>query len=292
MASWFLAALLAAAPAAGSPTACGGGIEASLGTSSPSQGGVSLLEITAPASAGDVGVTWEGKPVPVWRESPAGPLRALLGVDVERKPGSVALVVTPEGKPPCALAVEVKAGEFVVKELRVPDRYVELNPHDLERAQKEAARLEAVFSTAGPDRLWTGPFRLPLRGLPPSDNFGQHRVLNGEPRSFHTGVDFPAASGTPVRAAQKGRVALAEPLFFSGRTVVVDHGLGLYSFYGHLSAIAVTAGQAVAEGAIIGRVGATGRATGPHLHWSVRLNGARVNPLALVAALREETRPR
>jgi murein DD-endopeptidase MepM/ murein hydrolase activator NlpD len=118
-----------------------------------------------------------------------------------------------------------------------------------------------------------------------SHNFGQRRILNGQPRSSHAGVDFASATGTLVRAAQCGRIALAENLFFSGGTVVIDHGLGLYTFYGHLSAILVKEGQRVQAGVPVGKVGATGRATGPHLHWSVRLNGARVNPLALVAAL-------
>jgi murein DD-endopeptidase MepM/ murein hydrolase activator NlpD len=269
--------------ASGSAADCENGVHVRLASSTQVQGGVSLLEIAAPPSAGEITVTWEGKPIPVWRESASAPMRALLGVDVERKPGAAALVVTAAGSP-CSLDLDVRAGDFEVKELRVADRYVELNPRDLARAEREAARLEALFSEVRSERLWDGAFRLPLRSVAPSNNFGQRRILNGVPRNAHAGVDFPAPSGTAVRAPQRARVVLAEPLFFSGRTVVLDHGLGLFSFYGHLSAIAVRAGQTVEAGARIGKVGATGRATGPHLHWSVRLNKARVNPLELVAA--------
>ena len=99
------------------------------------------------------------------------------------------------------------------------------------------------------------------------------------------GVDFSAETGTAVIAPQRGRVVLASTLFFSGRTVILDHGLGLFSFYGHLSVLAVKAGHVVKAGDRLGAVGATGRATGPHLHWSVRIGGTRVNPLALVALL-------
>ena len=111
------------------------------------------------------------------------------------------------------------------------------------------------------------------------------RILNGNPGSPHGGADFPAVTGTPVHAAQRGNVALAEELFFSGNTVVLDHGLGIYTFYGHLSEIDVKAGDALEAGAVLGKVGATGRVTGPHLHWGLTVERARVNPLLLVKLL-------
>src|SRR5262249_34494202 len=125
-------------------------------------------------------------------------------------------------------------------------------------------------------------------GAAAARNFGRRRILNGQPGSPHTGVDFPAVAGTPVRAAQRGRVVLAQELYFAGNTVVVDHGLGLYTFYGHLSSVTVKVDDVVELGAVLGEVGATGRVTGPHLHWGVTLNRARVNPLNLVALLARE----
>ena len=110
-------------------------------------------------------------------------------------------------------------------------------------------------------------------------------MLNGKAGSPHSGVDFPAVTGTPVHAAQAGRVVIAEPMFFSGNTVVVDHGLGIYTFYCHLSEIAVIAGDKVEAGSLLGKVGATGRVTGPHLHWALSVNHARVNAMQILDIL-------
>ena len=117
--------------------------------------------------------------------------------------------------------------------------------------------------------------------------FGVRSVYNGEPRAPHSGADFASPSGTPVLAPGGGRVVLAEPLYFTGQTVVIDHGLGLVSLLAHLSRIDVRVGADVVAGARVGLVGATGRATGPHLHWTVRLQGARVDPMSVIAALQE-----
>jgi len=156
------------------------------------------------------------------------------------------------------------------------DLLLALNP------ARETARLAAVFRGLSPERLWQGPFRVPIEDRKPSSSFGRRRILNGQPRSPHTGVDIGAPTGTPVHAMQRGRVVLDEDLFFSGRTVVVDHGLGLFSFYGHLSASKVQPGRVIEAGEVIGLVGATGRVTAPHLHWAVRLGDARVDGLDLV----------
>ena len=119
----------------------------------------------------------------------------------------------------------------------------------------------------------------------PGSNFGTRSIFNGEPRAPHAGVDYRGAVGTPISAPGAGRVVLAEPLFFTGDTVIVDHGLGLYSLLAHLSRIDVAAGQTVERGERVGLLGATGRVTGPHLHWTVRLGAARVDPLRLLALL-------
>jgi murein DD-endopeptidase MepM/ murein hydrolase activator NlpD len=267
----FLLPLLLASP----PAACDPAV-ARLGAGSAAQGSVVEVEAAAGAVA-----SWAGKPVAFWQEGPAGPRRALLGVDLEQAAGPAYLEVGLEGAPPCRAALEVTPGGFEEKQLRVGPKFVELSARDEARAAREAARLKGIYAKVS-GRLWQGSFRLPV-AAEPSPNFGQRRILNGQPRSPHAGVDFGARTGTPVRAAARGRVVLAEPLFFSGRTVVVDHGLGLFSLYAHLSRLGVRTGQKVEAGALLGAVGATGRATGPHLHWAVRLQGARVDPLGLVA---------
>jgi murein DD-endopeptidase MepM/ murein hydrolase activator NlpD len=183
----------------------------------------------------------------------------------------------------CSALVTVKAGVFAIEKLRVGQQFVELSPKDLERAEKEQQSLKGLFARVTLERLWQGSFQIPVDGVRAARNFGRQRILNGQPRTPHSGEDFPAPAGAPVHAAQRGRVVLAEALFFSGNTVVLDHGLGLYTFYGHLESISVAVGDMVKTGSLLGRVGATGRATGPHLHWAVHLNGARVSPLRLVA---------
>src|SRR5262249_20628958 len=166
--------------------------------------------------------------------------------------------------------------------LKVENQFVEPDEEQAARAREEQARLRAVFEKVSPEKLWTGKFRLPLDGVSTGGNFGRRRVLNGKAGSPHGGVDFPALTGTRVHASQAGKVVIAEPMLFSGNTVVVDHGLGIYTFYCHLSEIAVKVGDTVEPGALLGRVGATGRVTGPHLHWALSVNHARVNAMQIV----------
>jgi murein DD-endopeptidase MepM/ murein hydrolase activator NlpD len=212
--------------------------------------------------------------------------RALLGVDLETEPGEYELVIRRNGDAmPATHALRIVPRTFGVRRLRVSRRFVEPPPETLERIARESRMLADTYARASA-RQWTGPFRLPLSGKP-SSNFGTRSYYNGEPRSPHAGVDFRGATGTPIRAVNRGTIALAEPLYFTGNTVVIDHGARLFSIFAHLSEFRVAAGEVVEPDAIVGLVGATGRVTGPHLHWSVRLNDARVDPLSLVAATAE-----
>jgi murein DD-endopeptidase MepM/ murein hydrolase activator NlpD len=185
----------------------------------------------------------------------------------------------------CGAKVAVIAGRFPTENLKVENQFVEPNPEQAGRAKEEQLRLRAIYDTVTPDRLWKGKFLLPLEGARTGGNFGRRRVLNGQPGSPHSGVDFPAPTGTPVHATQTGRVVLAEALFFAGNTVVLDHGLGIYTLYGHLSKIGVGIGDEVEAGTELGKVGATGRVTGPHLHWGLAVNRQRVNAMELVRVL-------
>jgi murein DD-endopeptidase MepM/ murein hydrolase activator NlpD len=149
----------------------------------------------------------------------------------------------------------------------------------LERNEVKNAYL---FSSS--DRHWPGLFILPVEGKVTS-SFGTRRLFNGKLRSFHTGVDFRANEDTTIHAANAGIVRLAKNLFFSGNHVIIDHGLGVFTNYSHLSEIHVNVGDRVEKGQIIGKAGATGRVNGPHLHWGAKVNGTSVDPLQLLNVL-------
>lgn len=269
---------------------CGKNIRLRLNSSKSSQGGVVLVEVRSASALTELNGKWLGQPLRFWQESkPEKVQRALLGIDLAQRTGVFPLTLAARlgsgARVSCSARVTVRAGRFRIERLHVEPKFVELSPQDLTRAHQEARHLEEIFGRVTPERLWEGSFRLPVEGIQASGNFGRQRILNGEPRSPHSGEDFPAPAGMPVHATQRGRVVLAEPLFFSGNTVVLDHGLGLYTFYGHLESIAVKVGDIVEAGTVLGQVGASGRVTGAHLHWAARLNEARVNPLQIVALL-------
>jgi murein DD-endopeptidase MepM/ murein hydrolase activator NlpD len=177
----------------------------------------------------------------------------------------------------------VTGRSFPTTELTVEPRYVELSEPDQARAARESQETSAIYATLTPERMWNDPFIVPLPGVDGGRNFGHRRVFNGEQRAPHSGADLRAPSGTPIRASNRGRVVLAKDLFFSGNAVFIDHGLGVYSTYLHLSEIDVEVGRTVERGEIIGLAGATGRVTGPHLHWGVRVLDARVDPFTLLS---------
>lgn len=256
----------------------------------PKQGSVLVVEVRSESALTAVEGFSEGEELRFWHDADARVYQALLGVDLLARPGpsTVRVRAFPDAGEPvaCRLELRVRDGGFPVQRLRVAPKYVQLSPSDLARAQRERTELGAIFSSMTPERLWQGAFRQPVEGYDASGNFGKRRIYNDEPRSPHSGEDFPAPAGTPVEATARARVALAKELFFLGNTVILDHGFGLYTFYGHLSSLAVEAGALIDGGTVIGRVGSTGRVTGPHLHWGVRLGNKRVNPMELVSLTR------
>jgi len=212
--------------------------------------------------------------------------QALVGLDLATVPGIYPLgVYAPEQPAPLrTLDLRVRAKTFATRQLRVAPSFVEPDAADLERIAREATALEALFERVTP-RIWNPPFAAPV-AVRPTSNFGARSIFNGQPRAPHTGVDFSSAVGAPVVAPGAGRIVLADDLFFTGNTVVIDHGSGLFSLLAHLSIVTVRQDDVVERGGLVGRVGATGRVTGPHLHWSVRLHGVRVDPLSLLFATR------
>lgn len=276
---------------------CGKSAELRLSSPASNQGGLLLAELRSQKPIKEPKGKWDGKEIMFWSQKTSGSsslsiFRGLLGIDLEHPAGKYEFIVTAETESSenvsCTANVVVRAGHFAVENLQVAKQFVEPDPEQLKRAQEEQKRLREIFAIVTPERLWQGTFRIPLDGVTSGKNFGKRRVLNGQPGSPHGGLDLPGATGTPVYAAQSGRVVLAEELFFSGNTVVMDHGLGIYTFYGHLSEISVKAGDEVGLGALLGKVGATGRVTGPHLHWGLTVNRARVDPLQIVKLLPSE----
>jgi murein DD-endopeptidase MepM/ murein hydrolase activator NlpD len=211
---------------------------------------------------------------------------AIVGFDLDVKPGRLSwqLAILEPGRAPRTLTgrVRVEPRAFSVQRLTVPESMVELDPETERRAVAEGERLRSLYATITPERLWRGAFARPVEGTEPATGFGARRVINGRPRAAHGGADYAAPVGTPVVAANAGRVAMVEEYFFPGRLVILDHGLGLYTLYFHLDTTAVTPGHAVERGQTIGTVGATGRVTGPHLHFGVQVGPARVDPTTLL----------
>ncbi|MGH9712221.1 MAG: M23 family metallopeptidase [Candidatus Acidiferrales bacterium] len=270
------------------PLDCGQGVSLRLNSATAAQGGLLEAEVRSTKPLAEIQGDWSKEQLHFWQDASHKNIeRAFIAVDLERAPGRYELSLTAElvgsTRATCSAAITVKAGKFAVEKLSVAKEFVEPSAEEIERANKERQRLREIFATVTPDRWWQGKFRLPLDGARNAKNFGRRRVLNGEPGSPHSGVDFPAPPGTPIHAAQRGKVVLAEKLFFSGNTVVIDHGLGIYTFYGHMESIAVSVGDAVEKGTVLGKVGATGRVTGPHLHWGLTVNQARVNPLQILS---------
>ena len=244
------------------------------------------LELSYPnePNLAGVEVRWSGHAVPFARHGERW--LAVVGVDLDTTPGAHQVDVTfryGDGHTrvePQPITVEKK--QFPTTKLEVEDRYVELSAEDQARADAEAEETLAIYATLTPEVYWTEPFHAPIAGAVDGRNFGHRRVFNGQARNPHAGADLRAKTGTPVYAANRGRVVLAKELFYSGNAVFIDHGEGLYSSYLHLSEIKVAPGTMVERGALLGLSGATGRVTGPHLHWGVRIIDARVDPFSLL----------
>lgn len=206
---------------------------------------------------------------------------AVVGIPLDAEPGRHVLEVERPGTP-VTIPFEVAAKSYPEQRLTVPNRrHVEPDPEDLKRIEKESAILGAAKASWSEVTLPPLRLQLPVKG-PRSSPFGLRRYFNGQPRSPHGGLDIAAPAGTTVGAAAAGKVVNTGEYFFNGNTVLIDHGQGLITMYCHLSRIDVKEGDVVKAGQPIGAVGSTGRVTGPHLHWSVMLNQASVDPELLL----------
>jgi Peptidase family M23 len=265
---------------------CPGGVTLKSSAAITAQGTLLLAEVVGPKSLPNFTSEWDGKPMPLWREEAKSPvMHGLLGVDLEKPAGEyewkVSWAGTDGAAQSCEMKITVRSGKFPTERLKVEKQFVQPDPEQEKRAAEDQKKMKAIYDTVTPERYWDGKFRLPLKDVTTGGNFGRRRILNGESRSPHAGVDFPAMTGTAVFASQAGKVVIAENLYYSGNTVVIDHGYGIYTLYAHLSEIGVKPDEMVKAGEEIGKVGATGRVTGPHLHWGLTINHARVNAMQI-----------
>lgn len=243
----------------------------------PVPGGVAVVDLGPAAQAPKA--TWQGKPVLVVKDQDARWL-AIVGIPLTIKPGT---------------SQQVSSGgrnlSFTVGSKKYPEQHITLknqrqvnpNPDDLKRIEQELdvqVRAYRTFSPVTPSNLLLDK---PVDG-PLSSKFGVRRFFNGEERNPHAGLDFAVPAGTPIKSPAAGKVILIGNYFFNGNTVFVDHGQGFISMFCHMSKIDVKVGDAVPRGGVVGRVGSTGRATGPHMHWNVSLNDARVDPAIFINA--------
>jgi murein DD-endopeptidase MepM/ murein hydrolase activator NlpD len=245
-------------------------------------GEVVVTTIETPADVESVHVAALGHAAVPFQLAP-GRWRALLGIDLDVKPGTYPISVD-AGTLHAAKNLLVQPKTFGTRRLSVNPDFVTPPPSAAERIARDAELMAAAWRSSPPKPLWSGPFARPVHEAANSA-FGTRSVFNGQPRTAHGGADFLSPAGTPILAPNAGRIVVARPLYFSGNTVVIDHGLGLFSTLAHLSAFEVHEGDRVTAGQRLGLVGATGRVTGPHLHWAVRASGARVDPLSVLSLL-------
>lgn len=235
------------------------------------------------ANAKTVWGEWMGHKFEFFREG-ATSWYALAGVPVDAKAGTYGLTIRADLSPgvrQIMKSVKVSVAKYPKITAHVATKFTEPNPEQLKEINADKAVKQPVLATETSQRLWRGKFLAPV-GSPVSDIFGTERVFNGEVQSRHLGLDFAAPAGTEVRAINAGTVILAQPLYFEGGFVVIDHGQGLLSLYLHLSEFRVKQGEQVTSGQIVGLSGSSGRATGPHLHLAVRWQGVYVDPAMLL----------
>jgi murein DD-endopeptidase MepM/ murein hydrolase activator NlpD len=251
------------------------------------QGQVLVVKVKGEEQATEVKGTFLKRTIPFFREfrsgEPAGYI-GLLGIDMQDEPGTYELAVeVKQGEQSKQLSFNVLVAKekFAVEHLTLPKDKVDLDEKGAARWKAEQEQVKQALAESSRLKLWRSNFVEPVNGKR-TGIFGSVRIMNGQPRNPHNGEDIGAPLGADVAATNDGIVRITVDHIFSGKGIFIDHGLGFYTMYFHLSEVLVKDGDLITAGQIIGKVGATGRATGPHLHWGVKLNGARVNPYSLL----------
>ncbi len=259
------------------------GLTVSLEPASIPPGGVSVVSISVPPGAEVRGIRYLKKDFPVFKTQD-GKWLSFVGAGLKAAPGRHSLTVkwmSGKEQDVYSTMLPVKKKRYPEEHLKVSRKMVDFPPDILKRVLDDQKAIRSACSKVTNQRYWKGPFIWPVNSKVLSP-FGLRRFFNGQPRSPHSGVDLRAAEGTPIMAPNNGRVVLALESYLAGNTLVIDHGGGLFTLYAHLSKFMVKKGEMVKKGKVIGLAGATGRVTGPHLHWGVSLLGTRVDPQAFM----------
>ncbi|HET7440294.1 MAG TPA: M23 family metallopeptidase [Terriglobales bacterium] len=243
-----------------------------------------LFRVKPPVRLKSLNAAWLDHDIPFAFDPATKTWFALAGAGLKTHPGDHPLLLTAETASGKTVSftrkIHVSHARYLAIAITVPKQYTEPDPAQVEKIKHDQALKEELFPKSAPEREWSGRFVPPVEAAV-SDQFGTERKVNGVTQSTHQGLDYRVPSGTPVSALNRGTVLLARPLFFEGNCVVVDHGQGLLSLYLHLSEIKVKEGDPVTRGQELGLSGATGRATGAHLHVAVRWQGIYLNPATL-----------
>jgi murein DD-endopeptidase MepM/ murein hydrolase activator NlpD len=251
-------------------------------------GAVERIDLSPANAVSSASLLWKGETVPLVPLRDGKRLTAFFGIPRDESPGDkdVELVVAgSDGKVARhVFTLVVVPKKFPLQKITLPESKVTLGKADLARHHREQKAVKDAYALLRSEPLWRGSFERPVQGKVISP-FGLRRLLNGKPRSSHSGLDLRAPLGGPVAASAGGVVILTGEHFFSGRSVYIDHGMGIVTMYFHLSEIKVESGEVVEAGQIIGLAGSTGRSTGPHLHWGVRVHQCMVDPLELLEVL-------
>jgi hypothetical protein len=265
-------------------------IKATVSSPQTMDGSVLVVSVQLPSPLESAPVTgeFEGITLPFFKNG--GNHEAILGVPYDHKAGPASVKITVgEGKHSRVVEAPftVIKGDYASESIHVtdPSKVKPQNPKHIKRIVKELAEIKETYNTVISKKYWDGPFQLPIKSTITS-RYGTKRLYNGKQNSFHPGLDFKAAEGTPIHADAAGLVVMAKDLFFTGNTVMINHGYGVITLYAHMSKLDVKKGQEVKAGELLGLSGMTGRVTGPHLHWQAMIQKQKVNPMDLTQVMK------
>ncbi len=243
----------------------------------------------SPARASEFSLSFEKRVIPTIiltkdKEAKTTAVQWVVPIPFTHAPGKVTLELS-DGKSNVLSAFEIIDGKYPQEKLKVAEKHVNPPKKVFKRIQKEQHEIGLIYRNHVSTKYWSGPFALPIDSRVTSV-FGSKRVYNGKLAGFHKGVDLKAAVGTPVLSPSDGKVVLAQDLYFTGYTVILDHGFGIFTIYGHMSKLKVKVGTVVSQKQVLGLAGKTGRSSGPHLHWGAVILGEKVSPMELTQVMK------